>query len=210
MMSLLPWNQHFFTSTRGRIVLLLRRASRTVDELAQELHLTDNAIRAHLLTLERDGLVYQAGTRRGCGKPSQVYDLTPQAEQLFPHAYTVVLQELLTVLAEGLPAEQRTEMMQRVGQRLARQWSLAPGELATRLQSAVALLNDMGGVAELQEDQEHYLIQGYHCPFASIASPQREMCKLTQTLLTDLLGVPVTEECGQHKPARCCFAVAKA
>ena len=58
-------NQRFFTSTRGRIVTLLRRASRTVDELAAALDLTDNAVRAHLATLERDGIVQQRGARRG-------------------------------------------------------------------------------------------------------------------------------------------------
>ena len=41
-------NERFFTSTRGHIVTLLRRAGHTVDELAQELKLTDNAIRSHL------------------------------------------------------------------------------------------------------------------------------------------------------------------
>lgn len=52
----LNWKQRFFESTRGRIIMLLRRASRTVEEVAQELDLTDNAVRAHLTTLERDGL----------------------------------------------------------------------------------------------------------------------------------------------------------
>ena len=46
------------------MVQLLRRASRTVEELAQALGLTDNAVRAHLATLERDGLVRQGGLRR--------------------------------------------------------------------------------------------------------------------------------------------------
>ena len=50
-------NLRFFTSTRGKIITLLRRASRTVDELAQALDLTDNAVRAQLAALERDGLV---------------------------------------------------------------------------------------------------------------------------------------------------------
>src|SRR5262245_13833383 len=67
------WNQRFFASTRGRIITLLRRASRTVDELAQVLGLTDNAVRAHLNTLERDGFVQQRGARRGNSKPSYVY-----------------------------------------------------------------------------------------------------------------------------------------
>jgi len=86
-MPLLNWNQRFFESTRGRIIMLLRRASRTVEELAQALELTDNAVRAHLATLERDGLVRQRGARRGSGKPAFVYELTSETEQLFPKAY---------------------------------------------------------------------------------------------------------------------------
>ncbi|MFL5701844.1 MAG: helix-turn-helix transcriptional regulator, partial [Ktedonobacteraceae bacterium] len=99
-MPLLNWNQRFFESTRGRIITLLRRSSRTVEELAQALDLTDNAVRAHLATLERDGLVRQQGTRRGTGKPAFVYELTPETEQLFPKAYGSVLRELLHVLKE--------------------------------------------------------------------------------------------------------------
>ncbi len=33
------WNRWFFASTRGQIITLLRRSSRTVDELAQALDL---------------------------------------------------------------------------------------------------------------------------------------------------------------------------
>src|SRR5512135_2794287 len=54
------WNRWFFASRRGQIITLLRRSSRTADELAQALGLTHTAVRAHLAALERDGLVHQA------------------------------------------------------------------------------------------------------------------------------------------------------
>ena len=75
-------------STRGRIVSLLRGKVSTVNELAQELGLTDNAVRAHLLSLERDGLVRQSGVQRGYRKPHFAYELTPEAESLFPRLMT--------------------------------------------------------------------------------------------------------------------------
>jgi len=53
--------KRFFESTRGQIVTILRGSPATVDELARKLELTDNAVRAHLLTLERDGIVRQSG-----------------------------------------------------------------------------------------------------------------------------------------------------
>ena len=41
-------NSRFFESTRGRIVHALRLDGKTVNELADGLELTDNAVRAHL------------------------------------------------------------------------------------------------------------------------------------------------------------------
>src|SRR3712207_7925006 len=38
------WDKRFFESTRGRIVTLLRRSGRTVEELARALGLTDNGV----------------------------------------------------------------------------------------------------------------------------------------------------------------------
>src|SRR5215472_8013794 len=117
----LQWNQRFFASTRGRIIMLLRRNSQTVDELAEILNLTDNAVRAHLATLERDGFVRQMGERRGSGKPAFVYALTPGAEQLFPKAYGPILRQLLDVMSEEMPVDDVEALMQKTGRRLAGQ-----------------------------------------------------------------------------------------
>src|SRR5437764_15198618 len=98
----LHWNQRFFASTRGRILMLLRRAGRTVDELAQILNLTDNAVRAHLATLERGGFVRQLGERRGIGKPAKIYELSTDAERLFTASYESILRPLLKVLSKAV------------------------------------------------------------------------------------------------------------
>ena len=202
-------NRHFFASTRGRIVLLLRRADQTVDELAHHLELTDNAVRAHLATLERDGLVHPIGTRRGSGKPAIVYTLTAEAEQLFPKAYAPVLQQLLEVLSTRMSAEKLTEVIERTGQRLAAQWHIAPGTLRARLQQAIAVLNELGGLAELEERDESYVIQGYSCPFVAIVPDAPEICQLAKALLTELIGNPIEEHCEQSGTPRCCFSIPK-
>ncbi len=87
-------NERFWSSTQGRIVTMLRGGTRTVNELARPLELSDNAVRAHLTTLERDGLVQQAGSRKGIRKPNLTYALTPDAGHLFPKEYAVILGHL--------------------------------------------------------------------------------------------------------------------
>ncbi len=209
-MSQQHWNQRFFASTRGQIILLLRRESRTVEELAQALRLTDNAVRAHLATLERDGLVHQQGVRRGSGKSSYVYDLTTDAENLFPRAYGVVMRQLLEVLCENMSAEQVEVLLRTTGRRLAAQWNVPAGDLHARLQIAIEILNELGGLAELEESDGTYAIRGYSCPLAAIVPGHPEVCRLAEALLTELVGTPIHEQCTGGETPQCCFIVANA
>src|SRR3954468_4365438 len=88
-------DKRFWASTRGRIILLLRRGSRTVNELAGELRLTNNAVRTHLTALGRDGLVHASGMRPGLRKPHINYDLTAEADHLFSKVYGPLLHHLV-------------------------------------------------------------------------------------------------------------------
>lgn len=200
-------NERFLTSTRGQILLLLRRASVTVDELAQALQLTDNAIRSHLVTLERDGLIRQNGERRRGGKPAALYTLTPQATQLFPHSYDFLLSSLLDVLAENMTDQQREALLRTVGRRLAVQWPVAGGDMQRRLAQAIEALNHLGGLAELEEGVDGATIQGYSCPFAAVVSNHPEICQLAETFLTELVGAPVQQKCDTIGSPRCSFVV---
>jgi len=206
-MTLAHWNQRFFSSTRGRIIMLLRRGSRTADELAVALSLTDNAVRAHLATLERDGFVQQRGVRRGSGKPSFVYDLAPEAENLFPKSYGQVLYQLLEALDERMTSEELEDLLRTVGRRIADQWNVPNGNLRVRLEAATEALNELGGMAELEIGEETYCIRGYSCPLAAAVPGHPEVCRLAETLLTHLVGVPVKEQCERNGTLRCHFVV---
>ena len=197
------WNQRFLSTTRGRIITLLRRASRSVDELAQALDLTHTAVRAHLAALERDGLVQQRSERRGNRKPSSVYDLAPAAEFLFPQSYG----QLLEVLQEWMTPEEGEDLLRTVGRRMAAQWTIPPGELSVRLEAAVEVLNELGGLMERETGEETLCIRGYRCPFAAVVQEHPEVCHLVETLLTELVGVPVQEHCERTSPAPCRFVV---
>jgi predicted ArsR family transcriptional regulator len=201
-----PGDQRFLASTRGRLVQLLRRAAATVEELARALGLTDNAVRAHLTTLERDGLVRQAGVRRGVSKPASAYALTPQAEQFFPKAYGAILRQFLDVLGERLTPAEVDGLAREVGRRMAAGQG-ATGDLGQRAQQAVALLNDLGGLAELEERDGGYAICGYSCPLAEAIPGHPEVCRLAETLLAEVIGTPVTECCERGESARCRFVV---
>jgi predicted ArsR family transcriptional regulator len=199
----IKWDQKFFDSTRGQMVTLLRRSGRTVDELAKALDLTNNGVRTHLATLERDGVAHQRGSVRpgsGGGKPAYVYELTSEAEDLFPKAYEPVLRYLLDVLSEGL--------LRDVGRRIAEGRGAPDDGVRAQLEEAVAVLNELGGLAELEEHDKGFVIRGYGCPLAAVTPSHPEVCRMAEALISELAGVPVHEHCDRGVMPRCCFEVA--
>ena len=129
------WDERFFETTKGRILALLRRGSRTVDELASALGLTDNAIRTHVASLERDGVVRQRGVRPTGGKPAYAYEVAPEAERLFTRAYIPVLTQLVGVLAERMPADELQRLLAEVGRRLAATRGPVAGDIRSRAEA---------------------------------------------------------------------------
>ena len=207
------WDERFFESTRGQIVTLLRRSGCTVEELARAIGLTDNDVRAHLAVLERDGIVRQRGSVRrssGGGKPAYVYGLTEQAEDLFPKAYEPALRRLLEVLSERLGSGESEALLRSVGRRLAEEHSTRADGTHARLESAVEVLNELGGLAELEEHDGGFVIRGYSCPLAGVTPDHPEVCRMVETLIAELAGVPVHERCDRGERPRCCFEVAAA
>lgn len=205
------WDRRFFESTRGRIVTLLRRSGRTVEELARELDLTDNGVRSHLVILERDGIVRQRGSvRRSGGKPAYLYELTPEAEDLFSKAYEPVLRRLLDVMVERLGPEETDALLRAVGRRMADERTVPVDDVRARLEVAVAVLNELGGLAELEEREGSFFIRGYDCPLASAVPGHPEVCRLAEALLAELVGVPVHEHCERSENPSCCFEVGEA
>lgn len=199
--------ERFFESTRGRVVTLLRREHRTVEDLAEELGLTNNAIRAHLVGLERDGLVTQGELRRGSGKPAFTYTLTPEAERFFPKAYGVLLQQLLDILGERLPRDMMADTFREVGHRIAAASTTGDVGFPQRLEAALTLLGNLGGLAETEMSEGGVVIRGYSCPLAAAVEGNPDACLMAETLLSDLIGVPVHQVCDHGPPPRCRFEV---
>lgn len=211
-MSVRQWSDKFYESTRGRIVKLLRQSSATVDQLAKALGLTDNAVRAQLAALERDGVIEQRVTKRdgGVGKPAYSYSVAADAEPLFSRAYLPLLIQLLHVLAERVPPSELDDVMRTVGRRLAAEQPLPRGGMKERVEAATQLLNDLGGIARLEEHDGQLSIRGASCPLGSALHGHPELCHAVESLLAELVGEPVHERCDRGEHPRCCFEIAAA
>lgn len=200
-------NPNTVTGTRGQILAMLRLGPRTVGNMAGMLHLTENAIRAHLSAFETEGLVRRSGVLPGVRKPFVIYELTPEGEGLFPKAYGAILAELLRVLEENLPANVLEAVCAEAGRRLAK--SLAPGYRSLsdqdRVRLALDVLASIGGVAEVTRGSDSTIVTGRSCPIAEAVVASSSACQVTQSLISAITGLSVMEKCDKGVDPKCCF-----
>ena len=203
-------DRRFLETTRGQLVTLLRRGPQSVDELARSLGLTDNAVRAHLATLERDGLVVQSGARRGgaVGKPPALYQLATDTETLLSRAYAPVLSALIEEIVSELPPAQSEALLDGLGRRLAAA-VLPPAGAGreARLEAAVAVLRALGGDVVLEESEDGARIRGYGCPLAVAVARRPEACRAVEALLREVVGTELRQCCLHGDRPSCCFDV---
>lgn len=202
-------DSRFHDSTRGRIVALLRRGPKTVEELATRLGLTDNAVRLHLGTLERDGVVVAKGVRRGggVGKPATEYEIAAAAESGFSEAYIPFLTTLLASVGEKLGSTELRGIMRDVGRRLAAANPQVDGDPHAQAQRASQLLNALGGVTTVEKEGSRYAIKGCSCPLSVAVNERAEVCLAVQTMLKEVTGLTVREDCDRSERPRCHFVV---
>lgn len=187
----------------------LRHGAMTTEELAQALSLTDNAVRAHLATLERDGLVRPNGVRHQgrVGKPATVYQLSPDVEPLFSKAYRPLLMTLLGTLGERLTEPELTSLFREVGRRLAASAEPSPGDLGQRVRVASMVLNRLGGLTTVETIDEgtEYIIRGNGCPVGIAVAERPEVCQVIGALIAELTRAEVRSCCDRGERPSCCF-----
>jgi len=198
-----------FDTTKGKLLMLLCRVRRTVADLAVHLGVTDNAVRAQIQRLERDGLAVKVGSRRGTRRPHVEYELTSRARKLFPRAYEPLLQNLVDVLTDRLPANQCRQVLVEAGDRLLRHHfpALRGSGPNQRIAEVMETLNGSSFGIEVTEEAGKTVICSCSCPLASVTAAHPELCELLAHVLGEVLNADVRERCERGDSPRCFFEI---
>ena len=179
----------------------------SANDMAAQLDMTHNAVRGHLVDLIRNGLVREAGIRKGASRPSVLYELVPRAESTFSEAYVPFVAHLLRVLGARMTTAELDELMREVGRSLAAEWPRLRGPLPKRVEAANALLEQLGAMTEIESVDSGFVIRGYGCLLSEAVHGRPEVCRAVERMLAELLQEPVTECCERGERPRCCFKV---
>jgi predicted ArsR family transcriptional regulator len=133
--------------------------------------------------------------------------VTSEAELLFSRAYVPILTRLLQVLARSQEKSEFDATMREVGRDLMQGHRLAGGDLRQRVAGASALLNELGGLTEVEEENGSYLIRSHGCPLAAATANHPEVCNALESMLSVFVGSQVNTCCDRYDRVRCCFEI---
>ena len=205
-----PIRKQFLDTSRGRIVSLLQVGPLAADDIATQLGLTRSAVRIQITAMERDGVVRRAGKRPGVTRPSHLFELTPEVEQLLSKAYIPVLTHLVDVFAASLPAQQVESLLRSTGASLANEMSagkVSSAGLKERMTRASELMNEHLGALTHVEANGSISIRGAGCPLSALTGKHPGVCLAIESFVSEIVGAPVTECCDREGRPRCCFEI---
>lgn len=180
-------------STRDQILSLLKMNKQlTVSEMANDLDITEMAVRRHLNTLERDSIIETKLVRQAMGRPTNVYSLTKTGQEMFPRNYATLTVDILRDIEDISGKEMIHQLFERRKERLKEKYSSRFTDhlsLDEKINELVRLQNEQGYMVELQKNQDgSYIFKEYNCPISEIAQEYPVACNCELSLFQELLG----------------------
>lgn len=191
------------------LTLLLNAADGlSIDEMAARLDISRNAVKQHLVELEKQQLVREAALNSTGGRPARSYVLTEQGINRFPKQYAWFCNLLIEELAVEMDSAALERLMWRLGVKLGA--SLLPQfagkPSGTRLAALVELMQNLGYHADIESLAAEPCIKAINCVFHDLAQQHPEICHFDRALITTLLEQPVQQTaCMAKQDCACRF-----
>lgn len=192
--------------------LLNKRSGMTVDEIAGALVISRNAVNQHLSSLEAAGFVKASSYTNTRGRPSRVYQLTPQGVEAFPKHYSLISSQMIQWMQRNLGENQVGACMQSLGEGLAAKFSARVAihdGMQEKMREVAEVMQELGYEAKLGGEDGAEII-ATNCVFHQLAEECEQVCELDLALLSNLLESGIEHRECMVRGGNCCrFALAK-
>lgn len=208
-----PENGAHQSALRHAILLHLRQGGPAApDQVATALGASRTGVTAQLHALETAGLVSHTPVRHGVGRPRHLYDLTSDAQALFPTNYdglaTGLLEALVEIggqaLVEDVFQARQRQMATSMAERIA---ELVPTDatLADRVRALAIIQDEAGYLAETSTDGDGAVrLHERNCAIHEVARAVPAACNAELDLFRAVLGACVERETHIANGDRCC------
>jgi predicted ArsR family transcriptional regulator len=201
------------SSLRRDLLLRLRLdGPSSPDQLAERIGASRTGVLQQLRALEAAHLVSRQTVRHGVGRPRHLYDVTADAQDLFPSNYDGLAAGLLAAiesvggddLVDQVFAARRRQLGDRVrGQMAERVAPEAP--LLERVRELAVIQGDQGYLADATLSPDGTIrLREHNCAIYHIAAGSPAACQAELELFSEILGADVVREQHIASGDRCC------
>jgi len=201
--------------TRRRIVKLLKTEG-PLDSmtLGARLGVSAMAVRQHLYALQDQRLVIAKERPVPLGRPAKYWELTREADRLFPEAYAELSVSLIDALTDSFGLAGLQQILEhRTRRQRAAYSALIPAAMPLRkkLEQLARIRTEEGYMAEVRpRDDGGFLFIENHCPICAAAAACKGLCQNELALFQSILGREVSIERLEHivtGAQRCVYGV---
>lgn len=203
--------------TRRAIVKMLKsEGAMGAAQVAARLGLTPMAVRQHLYQLQRQKLVAADERPVPLGRPAKYWQLTREADRLFPDAYAEVSVALIEAVGDAFGeagvkrvlesrlAKQRADYLRRIPRSLS---------LREKVRRLARIRAEEGYMAEVKPAENGaILLVENHCPICAAANACQGFCGTELDLFRAVLGPGVIVEREEHIVSggrRCAYRITR-
>ena len=198
---------------RREILVRLRRdGPATPDQLAASIGASRTGVLQQLRALESTHFVRRETVRHGVGRPRHLYDVTPDAQELFPSNYDALAAGLLTAigavggdtLIEQVFQARRRQIGERVRRRIDELVG-ADAPLVARVQALAVVQDEQGYLATTRIQPDGTIqLREHNCAILEVARGESAACDAELDLFRDVLDADVVRESHIASGDRCC------
>lgn len=203
-------------SAAERILMFLKmRGEATSRLISEELAITKEGARKHLLNLAQEDLIRSVIKSEGVGRPSTYYVLTEKGLAQFPDTHADITVQLLRSV-KNLLGENALDLLindreKNTYQRYEKALSEAKN-LEQRLEILSKIRSEEGYMAEWKKEGKEYLLIENHCPICAAAAECQGFCRAELSNFQALIGSEYKVDRIQHILSggnRCVYKVSR-
>jgi predicted ArsR family transcriptional regulator len=197
---------------REILVRLRREGPASPDQLAAGIGASRTGVLQQLRALEATNFVSRQTVRHGVGRPRHLYDVTQDAQELFPSNYDGLAAGLLTAIG-AVGGDQLVEQVfqarrRQIGERVRRELDDRVGvdaSLVERVRALAVIQDEQGYLADAVLDPDGSIrLREHNCAILDVARGQGAACEAELDLFREVLGAEVVRETHIASGDRCC------
>lgn len=198
--------------TRKKIIMLLKKVEHmTVAEMSKEMGITSMAVRQHLMSLEKRGIINYTPRKYGIGRPVFLYRLTERARDFFPKAYGAFVKEVLRSVESMDGREKVAKIFRMRKDRILNERKSVLGsitDVGERVKALAEILDKEGYMVDLENGSDMLQLKEFNCLLHGIVADYPEACQYELDLYRELLGSRVQRiECQRDGSPACVYTI---